>query len=300
MKKILVIGSLNLDTSIKVKAMPKAGETILGMAVSQASGGKGANQAYAAGMLGGDVSMLGSVGNDREGRTVSGNLKKAGVDTSGIRICEKAATGQAFVTVDSSGQNSIIVIPGANNETTAEYLTEHTEYMDEADIIVMQFEIPFDAVNYVKQYAVHKGKILIVDPAPARGSIPESFWKGIDYLKPNETELEILSGRRLAGEQDICDAAGELIRKGVRNVIVSLGDKGCIRVHNDGVNYFEAEKVNAVDTTAAGDSFTGAFAVALSEGKTTEEAVSFAQKAASITVTRKGAQASIPSRDQVK
>lgn len=270
------------------------------MAVSQASGGKGANQAYAAGMLGGDVSMLGSVGNDREGRTVSGNLKKAGVDTSGIRICEKAATGHAFVTVDSSGQNSIIVIPGANNETTAEYLTEHTEYMDEADIIVMQFEIPFDAVNYVKQYAVHKGKILIVDPAPARGSIPESFWKGIDYLKPNETELEILSGRRLTGEQDICDAAGELMRKGVRNVIVSLGDKGCIWVHNDGVNYFEAEKVNAVDTTAAGDSFTGAFAVALSEGKTTEEAVSFAQKAASITVTRKGAQASIPSRDQVK
>ena len=295
-----MVGSLNLDTAVQTPVMPEPGETVTGTSVSQMAGGKGANQAYAAGILGGNVSMLGSVGRDDAGRRLIRGLKAAGVNTDGIQICQDTITGQAFVTVDSAGQNSIVVIPGANNETTAEYLMRHTEYMDEADIIVMQLEIPFDAVCYAKDYAVRRNKTLIIDPAPAMLHIPDSFWKGIDYIKPNETELEILSGGASAADKDICLSAGELIRKGVKNVIVSLGEKGCMLVCDNETRHFEAERADAVDTTAAGDTFTGAFAVALSEGKTVEEAVSFAQKAAAIAVTRRGAQASIPSRSEIK
>lgn len=280
--------------------MPETGQTVFGSNVCRAAGGKGANQAYAAARLGGDVSMLGAVGDDSAGKSLIAGLQKAGVDTSGIRICSTKDTGQAFVTVEKAGENAIIVIPGANRETTAEYLMNHREYIDAADIIVMQLEIPFEAVCFAKNRALHGGKLLILDPAPADGRIEDSFWKGIDYIKPNETELEILSGRRLYGEHDICAAAGELVEKGVRNVIVSLGEKGCLLVRHKETIHFDAVKVSAVDTTAAGDAFTGAFAVALSEGKTAEQAISFAQAAAAAAVTKKGAQSSIPSRRELE
>ena len=300
MKKILIIGSLNLDTTIETSEIPSPGETVIGRSVSQNAGGKGANQAYAAGKLGGNVSMLGSVGNDTAGKRLIESLQAVGVDTEGIRCCDDTVTGQAFVTVDGDGQNSIIVIPGANGRTTVEYLKERSEYMEGADIIVTQLEIPFETVSYIRDYAVSRGKALIVDPAPAVEGIPDDFWEGIDYIKPNETELAVLSGKGRAAESDICSDAGELIKKGVKNVLVSLGDKGCMLVDSAGTAVFEAISVDAVDTTAAGDTFTGAFAVALSEGLEPAEAVSFAQKAAAIAVTRKGAQPSIPSRQELE
>lgn len=295
MKKILVIGSLNMDSVIKTPHMPKSGETVMGTDISLIPGGKGANQAYAAGKLGGDVAMLGAVGKDSFGDTMLNNLRNVNVDVKGIRQLEGIPTGQAYITVDEEGQNSIIVIAGANGKVTEKMIDENMNLIDASDIIIMQLEIPVQTVQYIKETAIKKGKTVILDPAPAVEGLPDEFWNGIDYIKPNETELEILAGRTLATESELIEGAKEMLAKGVKTVLVTLGEKGCLYVSNREEKVIPTKKVHVVDTTAAGDSFTAAFALALSRDESVEDAIAFGQKVSAIAVTRKGAQTSIPS-----
>ncbi len=299
MKQILVVGSLNMDTVIETPHMPKCGETIAGKGVEQIPGGKGANQAYAVGKLGGRVAMLGAVGDDTKGQRLLDNLKAVNVDVSHVEKLKEVPTGQAYITVDCNGDNTIIIIAGANGEVDKELIRENRELIRRSDIIVMQLEIPLEVVQYVKELAVEEGKTIILDPAPARGDIPDSLWKGIDFIKPNETEIGILTGMDTENQKERICAARELIRKGVKNVIVTLGGEGCVHVTADSEEYFPAHKVKAVDTTAAGDCFTAAFALALSQGKSCEKAISLGQKASAIAVTRKGAQTSIPTLEEI-
>ena len=283
MRRILVVGSLNMDIVIETPCMPKAGETIAGKSIAQIPGGKGANQAFAAGKLGGNIAMMGAVGNDEKGEKLLESLKGVGVDISRIEVMNDIPTGQAFITVDDQGENAIIIIAGANGKVTKE----------------LQLEIPLEIVGYVKKIVEEDGKIVILDPAPAIKDIPENILKGIDYIKPNETELQILTGMEVKNRKDITEAAKILIKKGVKNVIVTMGGDGCLYINKDIEEFFPAYPVKAIDTTAAGDCFTAAFALALSQNKNWKEAIEFGQKASSIAVTRKGAQTSIPTREEV-
>ena len=299
MKKIAVVGSLNMDIVIETPHMPKGGETISGRNVTLIPGGKGANQAYAVGKLGGDITMIGAVGRDSSGDALLENLKSVNVNVSGIRRMEEGVTGQAYITVDDHGENSIILIAGTNGLVTTELIDDHMDVLRECDIVIMQLEIPLDVVEYVKEFAVEEGKTVIVDPAPAISNIPDHFWKGIDYIKPNETELAILTGLKMETREELVQGTRMMIGKGVKNVIVTLGGDGCLFVTNETEEFFPAHKVKAVDTTAAGDSFTAAFALALSQGKEYKEAIELGQKVSSIVVTRKGAQTSIPTMGEV-
>lgn len=299
MKKLLVIGSLNMDTVIETPYMPKSGETLTGTGVSLVPGGKGANQAYAAGKLGGNVSMIGAVADDSFGQMLKENLESVGVNTSGVAVMKGETTGQAFITVDASGANSIILIGGTNALVRKELIDENRSLIEECDILMMQLEIDPEVVRYAKDLAVSLGKMVILDPAPAQSDLPDSIWQGVEFIKPNETELEILVGRTLKGETEIKEAANELLSKGVKNVMVSLGGDGCFLANEAGCRFFPANKVTAVDTTAAGDCFTASFALALSKGESVDEAICFGQKASAIAVTRKGAQTSIPSLEEV-
>ena len=299
MKKILVIGSLNMDSVIETEHLPKAGETISGKSITENPGGKGANQAYAIGKLGGNVSMIGAVGADNFGTVLKQNLSSVNVDVSGLAELDQVPTGQAFITVDSSAENSIIIISGANGCVTKEVVRQNLALLEQCDIVVMQLEIPIETVQYAKDLAVSMGKTVILDPAPAVPDLPDSFWQGINYIKPNETELSILTGCTPTDQDSLIACARKMQNKGVKNVIVTLGEKGCLLVQQENVQFFPAFKVKAVDTTAAGDSFTAAFALALSQNKSCQEAVVLGQQVSAIAVTRRGAQNSIPTMAEV-
>lgn len=299
MSRILVVGSLNMDFVIDVDKMPLAGETILGKNVTLVSGGKGANQAYAAGKLGGNIRMIGAVGDDVYGKMLRENLESVGVDTSGVETIKGVPSGNAFITVDGNGENSIIVIQGANALVTKELIDRHIGLIESCDTVIMQLEIPLDVVTYVKEIAKEKGKKVILDPAPAKEGLSEEFFRGFDIVKPNETELQTLVGRKMNTKEELIEGAKELLEKGIEKVIVTLGKDGSMLVTKDSYKEFQAQKVNAVDTTAAGDSFTAAFTVALEKGASDSEAIEFGNKVSGIVVTRKGAQTSIPTMEEV-
>lgn len=300
MKKILVVGSLNMDVVLETSRMPQTGETISGKSISFIPGGKGANQAYAIGRLGGSIAMIGAVGADASGAELRENLQSAGVEVKGIEIIEDAPTGQAYIMVDDSGDNSIILIAGTNGMVTEDMIKNHMDIVQECDIVVMQMEIPVDVICYVKKLAKEMGKTVIIDPAPAKADFPQELWKDVDYIKPNETELGILTGMVIDGVDSAKTGARKMLEKGVHHVLVSLGGEGCLFVSKEEEVFYPANKVKAVDTTAAGDSFTAAFALALSKDKSHEEAVRFGQKVAAVVVTRKGAQTSIPTIEEVE
>lgn len=288
-----------MDFVIDVKNMPLAGETILGQKVTLVSGGKGANQAYAAGKLGGNVQMIGAVGNDLYGKMLRENLESVGVDISGIEIIENQPTGNAFITVDENGENSIIVIQGTNTCVTKEMIDRHIKLIEECDTVIMQLEIPIEVVTYVKNIAKEKGKRVILDPAPAKADLPEEFFRGFDIVKPNETEIQTLVGKKMRTKGDLIEGARELLNKGIEKVIITLGGDGSMMVTKDSYEEFCAQKVVPVDTTAAGDSFTAAFAVALGNGFSYSEAIEFGNRVSGIVVTKKGAQTSIPTMEEV-
>lgn len=295
-KGILVIGSLNMDLSIDLAKMPVTGETILGRGIAYKAGGKGANQACAAGKLGGRVRMLGCVGQDEFGQKLVKSLSESGVETDYIKESRDLPTGTAVIYVDDNGDNSIVVIPGANMACDIEYLKEQDEQFHWCDYVVLQMEIPYEAVWYSVKRAKELGKMVILNPAPAPDEIPEEILSLVDYLTPNETEIIALNGK---SKDDIREGAEKLLSRGVSNVIATLGDRGALLVNRYGETFYLARKVVSVDTTAAGDCFNGAMVAALAEGQSEAEAILFANIASSIAVTRKGAQESLPIREEV-
>ena len=298
-KKILIIGSSNMDLVTQIENMPVVGETILGNGLQHIPGGKGANQACAVGSLGGNVTMLGCIGDDEFGRMQKDVLHKRNVDISSLKISSNLNTGTALIYVNMQGNNSIVVIPGANSECNVEYLKKQDRHFKDCDYVLLQMEIPYESIYYAINRAHELGKTIILNPAPAPDSIPDDILSKIDYLTPNETEISKLSGCAAEDIPAIEEAAKSLLNKGVKNVIVTLGEKGACFINNRITEVIAARKVNAVDTTAAGDCFNGAFAVALAEGKTEKEAIDFANIASSIVVTKKGAQSSIPLRKEI-
>lgn len=299
MKQILVIGSLNMDFVVSVEEMPRKGETISAKNMQLIGGGKGANQACAAGKLGASTAMLGAVGKDTYGDRLLDSLKQAGVDVSRILRLEEETTGIALITVDSHGENSITVISGANGAVSPEYIERNRDLIAASDYILLQLEIPMETVVYAAKLAHEMGKTVILDPAPAPDHLPDELFDYVDLLKPNETELEKLSGIPV-NEETLKSAAETMKQKGVPCVIVTLGGEGMYGSFPDGSEYrLYTQKVPVVDTTAAGDSFTGALAAAMGEGSSVLEAMDYAGKVAAVVVTRKGAQTSLPTKEEV-
>lgn len=300
MNKILVVGSLNMDFVVNVSCRPQAGETVKGKSLSLIAGGKGANQAYALAKLGSEVIMLGAVGDDSFGQELVNNLHSVGVQTDYIVQKLGMETGKAFIEVEESGQNSIIIIGGANNALSVQDIIRHKAAFINVDAVVMQLEIPLDTVIAAADLAHALGKKVILDPAPARNDLPLELLEKVDIIKPNETELSTLTGMPTDTAEQVEEAAKKLLADGAKNVLVTLGEKGSMWFGHDGkVHAFPAVSAKAVDTTAAGDCFTAAFVSKL-ENRSISEAIAFAAKAAAISVTRRGAQSSIPSLQEVE
>lgn len=283
-KSILVIGSINKDLVVNTPRFPKEGETILGNSFTTSNGGKGANQACAIGKLGGNVSMLGAVGNDSFGKDLSNALSSNNVNIDNLIIKDNAATGIAIITVTQSGANNIVVAQGANALITKDDIKE--ELISMYDIIVMQLEIPLDIAKYAACMAKKLGKTVVLNPSPAV-KLDKEFLSCIDILIPNETEIDIAGG------------VDYILECGVKNIILTLGAEGCDLITKEKRKHFDAYNVPVADTTAAGDSFLGGVIRMLAEDKTMEEAIIFAVKVSNITVTRKGAIDSIPNYDEV-
>lgn len=298
MKNICVIGSLNMDLVVNVDTMPKPGQTIIGSNFKEVPGGKGANQAVAMARLNGNVSMIGKVGEDGFGQTLINSLKNDKVDTTYIRT-SKGATGVALITVDKNAQNSIVVSPGANFEVKEDDIDNNIEAIKNSDIVVLQLETPLNTIKYALNKAKELNKYTILNPAPAV-KLDDEIIKNVDLLTPNETELEIISGVSIETEEDIQKAAQIMIEKGVKELIVTLGSKGSLYINKEKSMFKKAYKVEAVDTTAAGDSYTGALAVALSQDKNIEDAMDFASKVGALSVLKEGAQSSLPTLEDVK
>lgn len=271
----------------------------MGKHLSYIPGGKGANQACAAGKLGGHVTMLGCVGNDNFGTRQIQLLKESHVCMEYVDVRQEEPTGTAVIYVDGTGANSIVVIPGANACCDIQYLKEHDELFQNCSYAMFQMEIPKEAVYYGIARAKELGKTTILNPAPAPEALPEEIWEKIDFFTPNETELAKLAGLKEMDERSIRRGARKILAKGVKQVLVTMGSKGVLWVNDKTEQIFPARKVEAVDTTAAGDCFNGAFVTALQQGYSIEDAITFANLASSIAVTRKGAQSSIPERDEI-
>lgn len=293
MKNILVIGSLNMDLVINTDRMPQAGETIHGKGFAHFPGGKGANQASACARAGGNVKMLGKVGDDAYGDILLKNLSQDGVNINGIER-EKISTGVAVITV-FNGENSIILDKGANGLVDRDYIDRHIDAIDWADYIIMQYEIPMETVVYVAQIVKSKGKTLIIDPAPMMEA-PSELYRMADIILPNETETAQLVGE----ENDDETSVKKMYELGCKNVIMTLGKKGSIYYNGENMINQPAYKVKAIDTTGAGDCFTGSMVAALASDKTMEEALEFASKASAIAVGRRGAQPSFPWKSEVE
>ena len=298
MKNICVIGSLNMDLVVNVDTMPKPGQTIIGSNFKEVPGGKGANQAVAMARLNGNISMIGKVGEDGFGQTLINSLKNDKVDTTYIQTA-KGATGVALITVDKNAQNSIVVSPGANFEVKEDDIDNNIEAIKNSDIVVLQLETPLNTIKYALNKAKELNKYTILNPAPAV-KLDDEIIKNVDLLTPNETELEIISGVSIETEEDIQKAAQIMIEKGVKELIVTLGSKGSLYINKEKSMFKKAYKVEAVDTTAAGDSYTGALAVALSQDKNIEDAMDFASKVGALSVLKEGAQSSLPTLEDVK
>lgn len=302
MNKICVLGSMNMDMVLKVKAMPKVGETLLSRSMEKIPGGKGANQAVAARRSGAEVYMISKVGLDENGLILTEELKKDNINTEYVFKDEKDTTGVAIITVNDEGDNSIIVVSGANMALSYEDIKSTERLIEESHIVIAQFETPehitLEAFKIAKSY----GKVTILNPAPAK-QINEELLKYTDIIIPNETEAQVLTGIEVKDTHSAKLAANSFLEKGVKWVIITLGDKGAAVISKEILEIVPAYKVEAIDTTAAGDSFIGGFSSKLNIKALTKEniisSVRFGNKVSSIAVQRPGAQPSIPYLEEV-
>lgn len=284
MTRIFVTGSINTDFVITTSHMPKSGETLIGNGFFSAKGGKGANQAVAAARLGGKVAMRGCVGDDSFGLDALMSLKNEGIDISHVRVCKNTPTGTAVIIVEN-GDNRIIIDKGANNSLSIKDIDDFLDEAKEGDIYLTQLENPIEVIGYGLKKAKEKGLYVILNPAPTNKEIIPCL-KYCDLITPNENESEFLGGK-------------EKLLKEVKTVLVTLGGKGFEIATKDHAKNYPCIKVNPIDTTAAGDTLCGGVAARLAEGKTMEEAAKFGSCAASIACTKKGAQSSIPTLNEV-
>ena len=298
--EIIVIGSLNADLVQNVDRLPKAGETIIGGNLETFSGGKGANQAVAAGRMGARVSMIGQLGSDSLASLLLASPKSAGVDADLVGKSD-CSTGAAVILVLPDGENVIVISPGANATVTPALATDRLSVLREGSYLLSQLEIPIESVQESLAVAKARNATTILDPAPAR-PLSTDLLRNVDYLTPNETEtMTLLGAASLSMDDDsnIALAARKILALGPRTVVLKLGARGCMIASEQGSIRVPGFKVSAVDTTAAGDVFNGAFATALAEGKEVPDAARFANAAAALSVTRPGAQNSVPSRGEV-
>ncbi len=298
-KRIVVVGSCNTDMVIKSDRLPVPGETIIGGTFMMNPGGKGANQAVAAARLGGEVTFITKTGNDLFGRQSLALYKQEHIDTQYILSDPNQPSGVALITVDRNGENCIVVASGANGTLVPADIEPAGAIINTAGILLMQLEIPIETVEYAARTACRAGVKVILNPAPAQ-TLPDELLRNLYLLIPNRTEAELISGIRVDDWASARSAATIISAKGTENVVITLGSQGALLKEGDVFHEIPAVRVDPVDTTAAGDTFCGAIAVALSEGKAMPEAVRFAAACSAITVTRMGAQASIPTRKEVE
>lgn len=299
-KPIVVVGSINLDLVVGADRIPQVGETITGNSFNTFYGGKGANQAVAAAKLGYPVSMVGNIGNDAFGTQLRNGLKDAGVDTTYVNSVE-GVSGVALITTGRRGENNIVVVPGANGHLTPELLEKAAPLLKRAGFLLAQLEIPLETVDFLAQFAERHDIPLMLDPAPAR-KLSGALLRRVTWVTPNETETqELLKTDIENGGQGYNAAADRLLARGVKNVLLKLGSRGCVIAQgNLPKEHVPAFSVTAVDTTAAGDAFNGGFAVGLMRGLTVARSAVFASAVAAISVTRPGAQPSMPTADEVE
>lgn len=297
--KIVVIGSSNMDLVVKAPRIPSIGETILGGDFLMTPGGKGANQAVAAAKLGAHVYFVAKLGNDIFGEQSLTNFAKESIHTEYVIQTNEAPSGVALITVDHAGENVIVVAPGANGILSTEDVEKARPAIASSGALVAQLEVPLETVTFAGRLANRFGVPFILDPAPAQKLSPELL-EMVDVLTPNETEARILTGIDVTDEDSARLAAGKLLAFGVKAVVLTMGARGFLLCDNKSTEFIPTEKVDAVDTTAAGDAFTGALAVGLARGRAFRDAALFANYVAALSVMKMGAQSSMPSAEQVE
>ena len=297
-KPLLVVGSLNMDLVVTAKHLPTKGETVLGNTFATFPGGKGANQAVAAAKLGADVTMVGCIGQDSFGEQLSKSLEASRVRVNFLKKVN-CSTGTALITVEDSGANTIVVVAGANGYCAKQDVDQALSVLTEPGILLVQHEVPVETVEYAIKMAKTQGWTVILNPAPAR-QVTKGILSLVDILTPNETETAFLSGSRVDNMHEAEEAAQKLLASGIATVIITLGEKGALCCRAGETHYIPSYEVTAVDTTAAGDAYTGALAAALAEGKSLLDSAHFAAAAAALSVTKAGAQPSLPFRREVE
>ena len=296
--KVVVVGSFMMDLVIKAERRPQKGETLIGQQFGMFGGGKGNNQAIAAARLGGDVTMVGRLGRDSFGDTLMDALVEEGVEVGFIVRDAEAGTGVASPVIDADGDNSIIIVPRANMRLSAADVNRAESVISESDVLLLQLEVPISVSQRAAEIAKSSGTKVILNPAPAR-DLPDSFLSQVDILTPNQVETEFLSGGKVSDSESAERAARILLDRGVSAVILTLGDSGALLFQREMTTRIPAYTVNVVDTTAAGDAFCGALAIALARGEALEDGVVFANAAGALAVTALGAAPSMPTANQI-
>ncbi|WP_025024307.1 ribokinase [Companilactobacillus nodensis] len=300
MNKVTVVGSINVDSILHIKQLPQPGETIGMQSFSKAAGGKGANQAVSAARSDAETYFIGCVGDDSNGEFMLKQLNDNRINTDNIRTVTGSNTGQAYILLQESGQNSIIVQAGANFELNQTDIQNAMETIQTSDFVISEFETPMDTGIIAFQFAHQAGKKTILNPAPANDEIPADLLSLTDLIVPNETESELITGIKITDEQSMEDSARYYERFGIKNVIITIGEHGSYVSLNGTGKIVPAFKVDAVDTTAAGDTFIGALASVLeTDFSNLFDAVTYASRASSLTVQKLGAFPSIPARQAV-
>lgn len=296
--QIVIVGSINMDLVVRCKQLPVPGETVIAESADEVPGGKGANQAVAVARAGGAAVMIGRIGDDQVARRLRAGLEAEEVQVEHLRTTRNCASGLAIVSVDDSGENSIVVVPGANGSLSSSDVLDAADTIGAADLLLLQLEVPLETTLSAIAIAREAGVTVLLDPAPVPQTIPHELLQ-VDLICPNRSEASALVGRAIETDAQARQAAGELRQLGAQASLITLGEAGAILSEGNSDQWIEPHTVDAVDTTAAGDAFAGALAVSLAEGNVLGEAARFASAAGAIAATRSGAQPSLPSRTEI-